>query len=527
MKNNFKPLEISGDVKSLAKKFGFSIDYNPNLLKTFRNTYSHLLPNPKKKTKIILLSNYRGNFRSPDGKYTLDGRVKNSGTSQLHIFLPHLAFEKDIYLVVPPVDEEWINYLREAGIYQEGFNVKKRLITINLPKMNASPVEALMKQNLIQRIPKGSLLITTFNDLSTKKLVEKKKLIHNQEGINSYEGNSKINQRQDLLPMPPSIIIKDQKETIEAVRTLQKEGDKKIWVKCGNNMGAGQFMKSLSINSSKKSITNVLAWAKEIHNEQRVLMGMKKIDNKRYVSAELMLEADVGGFGRIVLEGSIYFIFPSDKKVSILHYAQQVKDHKDNSKAIGGKPFNPKPNSPEVLYPKIMQELALYAAVRQRKRYYKAFTGVDFFILEMPKENFPKYLSALKNVRMPTNNIPFQVQGRKIYIGILGEINERETITPPLQRIALNLGFNDYFSASLDNLPDGFGFTDLKKLVLQSGLKLSQVIPLTRKPASLNSKGAPIYKGIPGNFYIGIFANKNAEECYQRLIKSLTTIQSN
>lgn len=517
--NQFKPLEISREVKSLAKELGFSINYNPNLLKTFRNTYSHLLPRGQKNTKIILISNYRGNFRSPDGKYTLDGRVKNSGVSQMHMFLPHLAFEKNIYLVAPPIDEGWINYLKEAGVYPNNFDVKERLITINLPQMNASPVEALMKSNVIKRIPNGSLLITTFNDLLTKKIVNKKKLIHNQAGINSYNGNSKINQRQDFLPMPPSIVIKDRRGTVEAVKILRRAGIKKIWIKCGDNMGAGQFMKYILIDSSKESLSRVLTWAKKIHNEQRVLLGKKKTNSEKYVSAELMLEADVGNFGTIVLEGSIYFILRSNKEISILHYARQIKDSRDNSKAIGGKSFKPEPNSPEFLYPKLMQQLVLYAAIRQRKRNYKAFTSIDIFILVMTKESFQKYLLVLKSVGMPTNNIPFRVLGEKIYVGILGEINEREAITPPIQRIALNLGFRDYLSATLRDLPEGFDFADLKELVLQSGLKLSQVIPLTRKPAGLDRNGIPFYESISGNFYLGIFADKNVEDCYQRLMQ--------
>ncbi|MFH1522520.1 MAG: hypothetical protein ABIE43_01720 [Patescibacteria group bacterium] len=518
--DKLKSLKISREMKLFAKQFGFSINYKPNLLKTFRNTYSHLLLKSKKNTKIILLSNYRGNFRSPDEKYTLDGRVKNSGVSLMHMFLPHLAFEKNIYLVVPPIDKEWINYLKKAGVYKKNFDVKERLITVNLPKMNASPVEALMKSDIIKKISKSSLLITTFNDLLTKKLVNEKKLIHNQAGINSYDGNSKINQRNDFLPMPPSIVIKNQKGTIEAVKIFRKTGIKKIWIKCGNNMGAGQFMKSILIDSSK-GLARVLKWVQKIHNEQRVLMGKKKTNSEKYDSAEFMLEADMGNFGKIVLEGSIYFIMRSSKEISILHYARQVKDPKDNSKAIGGRSFKPEPNSLEALYPKLMQQLALFAGIRQRKRNYEGFTSVDIFILEMTKENFQKYLSTLKDVGMPTNSIPFQVLGKKIYVGILGEINERESVAPPVQRIALNLGYRDYLSTTLINLPKGFDFTDLKRLVLESGLKLSQVIPLTRKPSGLDKDGAPIYKGISGNFYLGIFANNNLEVCYQRLIKGL------
>lgn len=517
--NKLKPLEISREVKFFAKKLGFRVNYNPNLLNTFRCTYGHLLPKGRKNARIILLSNYRGNFTSPNGKYVLNGKISNSGVSQLHMFLPHLAFEKNICLVAPPIDEGWINYLKEAGVYKKNFDVKKRLITISLSRMNASPVEALLKSNVIRKIPESSLLVTTFNDFSTKKLANKKKLIHNQDGINSYNGNSRINQRQDFLPMSPSLVIKDRRGTIEAVKTLRKAGIKKIWIKCGNNMGAGQFMKNILIDSSKGSLASVLIWAKKIHNEQRILTGKKKTNSEKYVSAELMLEADVTNFGTVALEGSIYFILRSNKEISILHYARQIKDPEDNSRAIGGRPFSPEPNSPEVLYPELMQQLVLYAGIRQRKRNYKAFTSIDIFIIKMTKENFKKYLSVLKNVGMPTNNIPFQALGEKIYVGILGEINEREAITPPIQRIALNLGFKDYFSATLRDLPEGFDFIDLKKLVLQSGLKLSQVIPLTRKPAGLDRKGRPFYENIRGNFYLGIFANKNAEDCYRRLIQ--------
>lgn len=521
MTNIPNPLAVSKTSKALAKKFGFTINYSPNLLKTFRKTYGHLFPKRTKNTDIILLSNYRGNFRSSDGKYILDGRVKNSGTSQLYMFLPHLAFEENIYLIAPPVDPEWIDYLKEAKVFNKTFSVEERLITIKLPEMNSSPIETLIRSGANRQLPTKSLLITTFNDLLTKTLVEEKKLLHNQKNINSYEGNSKINQRKDLLPMAPSIIVTDQIQAIKAVTLLQKAGINKIWVKCGNNMGAGQFMKSVLIDSGKTALPRVLNAIKKIHNEQRILIGKKPSNSKRYRSAELMLEVDVECFGKILLEGSAYFILTANKNISVLHYAQQVKDPQDHSKAIGGQTFIPRPHSSATLYPTLMQELIIHAACRQRGRNYRGLTGIDLFIVEMSKENFEKYLRLLKSVGMPIDSIPYRTLGKKTFVGILGELNERETITPPIQRMALNLGFKEYLSTSLNGLPEKFDYSDLKKIVLQCGLKLSQVIPFIRKPKALDNNGVPLYTGMRGTFYIGIFANKDINKCYQLLMKKI------
>ncbi len=520
---SMKNLEISKEASLLAQKNGFKLKYDPYKLKTFYATYSHLI---RPDTKIYLVNNYRGNLRSPSGKYILNGKLKNPGTANLHMFLPHLAFEKNLTLVTPPLDAGWIDYLVSIGVYAKIFNINNQVLPVNLTDMDSSPIEALLESGAYKQIPYRSLLITTFNDASTKYLVKKRKLVHNQDNINSYEGNSKIDQRTDLLPMPPSIITRNRQETIKAAQKFISLGVKKVWVKCGNNVGSGQFMEAVSLKNSEKSLLNVADVVSRIHQEQCMLMKKTEYQKNVYTNAEIMLEADVKQFGNILLEGSIHFISEATDKVTICDYVKQIKDPEDSSKSIGGMNFLPRQDSVELSFPNLMQQIAVHAAIRQRRRNYLGMVGVDLFIVEMTKEKYRNYMFLLEKVGLLPEKISVAYFEDKLIVAILGEINERESFIPPIKRIAINLNYKNYISTTLSNLPDSFDFNNLKELVKKSNIVTSEVIPLTRKPAGISS-GAPYYNGIPASFYIGIFSNKNdVERKHRRLLLEAKKIMS-
>lgn len=523
--SSVKSLEISKEAYLLAKKNGFKIDYDPYRLKTFHATYSHLI-RKKPNSKIYLINNYRGNFRSSNGKYILNGRIGNPGTANLYMFLPHLAFEKDLILITPPLDKNWIDYLVNIGIYTRNSDVYNRTITVNLPKMNSSPIEVLVKNGVYKQIPYKSLLITNFNDALTKNMVQERELVHNQNRINSYEGNSKIDQRKALLPMAPSIVVHNRAEAIEAGQKFLSLGIKKVWVKCGNNVGAGQFMHVVALDDSDQFSRNIANVAANIHEEQCKLMNKKDYKRDDYTNAEIMVEADIKKLGRVLLEGSIHLISNTDDKITICHYASQIKDTIDSSKAVGGMNFLPDQESLELFFPSLMQQLAIHVAVRQRKRNYFGLIGIDLFIVEMTKKEHKYYVYLLEKVGLLPERVPIKYYKDKLIVAILGEINERETIVPSIKRIALNLNYKSYISTTLSDLPEGFDFVDLKELVKKSRIDISEVIPLTRKPAGID-KGVPYYNGINTSFYVGIFSKGyDVKKKYKRLMREVEKIKS-
>lgn len=523
--SSVKSLEISKTAYLLAKKNGFKIDFDPFRLKTFHATYSHLIK-AELNSKIYLINNYRGNFRSANRKYILNGKISNPGTANLYMFLPHLAFEKDLILITPPLDKNWIDYLVNIGIYKKNSNINNKIITINLSKMDSSPIEVLLKSGAYKQISYKSLLVTTFNDALTKKLVQKRKLLHNQNQINSYEGNSKIDQRKALLPMAPSIEVHNRTETIEAGQKLFNLGIKKVWVKCGNNVGAGQFMRVVALDGSEQSLINIANTADNVHEEQCKLMDIKNYKKDDFTNAEIMIETDINTLGRVLLEGSVYLINNTADKITICHYAKQIKDPTDSSRAVGGMNFLPDQSSLELLFPSLMQQLAIHAAVRQRKRNYFGLTSIDLFIVEMTRKEYKYYIFLLEAVGLLPERVPIKYYNNKLLVAILGEINERESITPVIQRIAINLNYKSYISTTLSELPEGFDFVDLEELVKKSRINISEVIPFTRKPVGIH-KGIPYYNGANASFYIGIFSRRyDVEKKYKRLMREVEKIKS-